>query len=669
MAEKNKVRRFLWPSIIVGLLAALPLLLPLLSLSGLKDRLVNEFSTTLQQPCQIREVRLELFPHPAFSVQGLTCSTPDLNLKIRSLKLEFSFYSLLSLSPQINGIRLRGVLTEIPYTVLVPENDADDGLFSLLPGRLADLFKKRELGSTFVSLDDAICKMTGIPGFDKPLIFTKLTGKWRSQPQSQSENLELAGVVNGGQGRLRVTWYETGDSSTSDKVSPVLETADRLELSCRLHGVSLSETDKFHWGSLEKCWQVDFEKGDLELDVNGDPEAGLRFSGRFSVVDHHLFRSDKEQNQDSGQIYSQGKLHAGFSGFFQRRESYLNIKNATFEYPEAATLFTRGLVRFRKPLFVDLVNHLKVDDLAKTLTHCPSLQLSDYRCLGQLEGDLKLIGNPLRSPVLQVKLNSEKIVFQPLDYPSTGSPLPPASVDSRLVATDFQGTVKDFLRSLAGWEWIVKSDCRVGSIDFPHLHLTEFSFLAEKKLVQLEIERLAAHFGQQGEIRLSLILDDLLHEPRWQASLVAEKFDLKPFQKTLSLAGVLDVSLVGGGRLVSDFEEVEDLVFNGKWKLRQGRFVSSPLLTSFSLFLKRERAMSVAEDFSIFSGKFALRDKILRLNELKINSSGGRLNGQGRFSLITKRLDFSGRFDLKGYPILPFHLSGELDNPLFKTSY
>ncbi|MEA1922176.1 MAG: hypothetical protein U9N63_05915 [Pseudomonadota bacterium] len=684
------VRRFLWPSIIIGLLAALFLLLPLVSLPGLKDRLVNEFSTTLQQPCRIREVRLKLLPRPAISVQGITCSAPGFNLKARSLELEFSLLSLISFSPLIDGIHLRGVLAEIPFTALFTEDGLEDEFFSFSPGRLSALFKSRKPGSTLVSLDDAICQVTEVPGLKRPLLFTALAGQWRSQLQSQSENLDLAGSFNGGRGRLQMTWYKAESLPASDSDSPAADAGDRLEIACRLQGICLPESEEAFWGPHEKRWQVDFEKGDLEFDINGDPEAGLRFSGRLAVVDHHLSCNDINRTPDSVRLWSQGALRANFSGFFQRREGYLNIKNAALEYPQAATLFTRGLIRFRKPLFVDLVNHLKVDDLAKAMHHCPLLQLPGYQCLGQLEGDLKLIGNPLQTPVLQAKLNSEKIVLRAVSSEVTGPPpiseaepemiqpeLERGAVtaleiegDEQFSSPDYQNIAANFLRSLAGWEWIVKGDCRIGLLGLPDLRLAEFSFLAEKNLVQLEIERLAAHFGQQGQIRLSLILDDLLHEPRWQASLVVKKFDLKPFSKTLSLmTGILDASLVGGGRLGSDFEGAEDLVFNGKWQLRQGCFVQSPLFTAFNLFLRQERGSLVPAEFSGFSGKFTLRDEILRLDELKLSSSGSQLNARGRFFRADERLDFRGRLNEKNSSPFSILLSGNLDKPIFTTDY
>ena len=669
MVEKNRDRRFLLPLIILGLSVALPLLLPLVPQPGLKERLINEFSEVLQQPCQVQEVRLKLLPRPTIAVQGMACTAPGFNLKVRSLDLDFSLFSLLSFSPLIGSIHLRGVLAEIPFTSLLPEAGIEEEASNLFPGLRERVVKGKEQNPTLFSLHDAICKVTKIPGLKKPLLFTALAGEWRSQPQNQSESLKLAGSVNGGQGRLQVTWYKVDEVVGADT-----DAGDRLEITGRLQGVSLPESEAVFWGLPESRWRADFTKGDLEFDINGDPEAGLRFSGRIAALEHHL--SQYEIIPDSVQLWSQGALKANFSGFFQRREGYLNIKNAVFEYPGAATLFSRGLIRFRKPLFVDLVSHLKVDDLGRTINHCPLLQLSGYQCEGRLEGDLKLVGNPLLTPVLQVELNSEKIVLREVLSPST-KPAPEsgdvttleAATDDRIVSSDYQGMAANFLRSLAKWEWIVKSDCRIGMLDLPELDLAELSFLAEKNLVQFEIERLAASFGKYGQVRLSLILDDLLHEPRWQASLVAEKLNLKPFSKTLSLTGILDASLVGEGRLKPGSEVGEDLVLNGKWQLGQGGFAGQPLFTAFKRFLEEQKGALKVAGFSGFSGKFALREKVLRFDDLSLRSSKSQLQARGRFFTVDERFDLRGQFSQGSSFRQLFRLTGNLKKPIFTADH
>ena len=614
-------------------------------------------------------MRLKLLPRPAIAVQGLACAGPGFILKVGSLDLDFSFLSLLSFTPQIGGIHLRGVLAEIPFAFLSPETGVDGEVSRFSPGLLKSIFKDKGQDPTLISLHDAFCKVTEIPGFKKPLLFTDLEGKWRFHSQNQSETLELDGALNGGRGRLQVTWYKVDEGGAQESASPETVPADRLEISCSLQGVSLSESEALFWGPPESCWQAAFEKGDMEFDINGDPEAGLRFNGKIAVADHHLSRCEVNFNQDSARLWSQGSLKTNFSGFLQRRKGYLNIKNAFLEYPGAATLFSRGLIRFREPLFVDLVNHLKIDDLGRTIYNCPPLHLPGYQCEGRLEGDLKLVGNPLLVPVLKVELNSEKIVLRDsLPVPESGVETTLEAVtNDRLPSSGYKVTAVNFLRSLAKWEWIVKTDCRIGLLELPDLNFAELSFRAEKNLVQLEIERLAARFGKEGQVRLSLILDDLLHDPHWQASLVAEKLDLEPFSETLSLNGKLNASMVGEGRLGSDSESGTELVLNGKWQLRQGRFAKQPLLTAFNRFLKHEGWPLVTTGFSAFSGKFALQDKILRLDALEIHSPGSQLQAKGRFFTVDERLDFSGRYLKKSSFQQLFRLYGDLKSPLFKA--
>jgi len=675
MVEKKRARRFFLLSIVVGLLAAALMLLPLLPQPSLKNRLIDEFSKAVQHPCQVLEVRLKLLPRPALAVQGLTCNASGFILKARSLELDFSFLSLISLAPRIGGIHLRGVLVEIPFASLFPETGTETEVSSFPPGLRKNIFKDKGQVPTLITLNDAICNVTKVPGSKNPLLLSDLEGKWYFQPRNQSETLELTGALNGGRGRLRVIWYNVDEEGAQEDVSADTDAGDRLEIACRLQGVSLLESEAVFWGAPESCWQADFEKGDLEFDINGDPEAGLLFNGKVAVVDHHLSRYDASTNRDSAQLWSRGSLKANFSGFFQRRKGYLNIKNAFLEYPGAATLFSRGLIRFREPLFVDLVNHLKVDDLGRTISNCFPLLLSGYQCEGGLEGDLKLVGNPLLAPVLKVELSSEKIILR--EALSTPTSLVPesglettfeAAVNGRSASSSYKDMTTNFLRSLAKWEWIVKSDCRIALLELLDLHLAELSFRAEKNFVQFEIERLAARFGKQGQVRLSLILDDLLHDPRWQASLVAEKLDLKPFSKNLSLTGRLDASMVGGGRLGVDSESSDELVLNGKWRLRQGSFAEQPLFTAFNGFLEQKRGAVMAAEFSDFSGKVRLRNKILRLDDLKLRSSASQLQAKGRFFTVDERLDFSGQYSRGSSFFQSFYLVGDLEDPIFKAA-
>lgn len=685
MTDKKSGRHFLLPFMVVGFcLAALTLLLPLLPQKGMQKRLQKELSKTLQRPCRVAALRLKLWPRPALAMSGVVCRDSELNLKVNALDLDLSLLSLCSFSPQVKAVRLRGVVAEMPFPLLYSENSGEDKIEPLLQGIKQALGEARNEAQTSIYLNEAVCKMTAVPGFKSPLIFSKIEGIGRVQTENQSESFTVSGELNGGSCSLKVTCYKVETAALGEKVAAVTkrDSGDRVEVTCRLNGVSFSEPEALALGSLENLWRVDFAKGDLELDINGNPEGGLRFAGKMAVHDHHLSRLAATSYAD--RLWSQGPLKATFSGFFQRRDGYLNIKNIFLDYPESATLFSRGLLRFREPFFVNLVNHLKVDDLSRAMQCSPLLSLPGYKCAGSLEGELNLVGNPFSAPVLKLELNSEKIVLRALD---------PALLSSGKVAvanndkvdvrsenrhgdqddksqetsqlSDWRDEAENFLHKVATWNLIVKSDCRIKSLDFSGVHLNDFVLVAEKNLLQLEVERLAARLGSKGQARLSLIVDNLIDEPHWHASLVAEKLDLKPFKKNLEFAGVLDASLVGGGRLGVGSEPGEDLTLQGKWKLRQGVFLKQPLFVAFKKFLEREGRLSQGADFSNFSSEFSLRDNVLRLDNFKISFSGKQLQARGRLFVDSEKFNFKGRYWGKDIANLPFHLSGETDAPKF----
>ncbi|MCK5915241.1 MAG: hypothetical protein KAG92_03800, partial [Deltaproteobacteria bacterium] len=385
-----------------------------------------------------------------------------------------------------------------------------------------------------------------------------------------SEQLNLSGALYGGRGGFKITWYQVEKPMLAGAEKSPDKAGERLEISCAIDDVSLpSDTIKL-LSDTDKSLRFGFTKAHLDFDVNGDPEAGLRFTANFAAVDHTATIYDI--NLDSGKNCSRGAVKASLTGFSQCHDGYVNIKSASLEYPGAATLFYRGLVRFNEPLFVDLISELKVADLNLLARSIPPLTLPGYLVKGELAGQLKLIGNPNSAPVLQVELKSDQITLQETELSRPLSEVSPAVTTGSLFS-GFNNQFVNFCKLVAKWEWLVKSDCRLGALQLPDMTIFDLSLLAEKNLVQVEVERLAARFGESGELRLSFILEDLLHEPHWQASLIAKKLDLKPFTKTLRFNGILDASLVGGGLLESDSEFVGELGLNGKWHLRQGAFV------------------------------------------------------------------------------------------------
>ncbi|MBN2809684.1 MAG: hypothetical protein JXR80_09360 [Deltaproteobacteria bacterium] len=692
MSEKKRVRRFLLPGLGLGLLIALFCLLPRIPQARLQHYLQAQFSQILPWPCQMQDVRIKLLPRPALAVQAFVCNSSAFNLQVDTLELDLSPLSLLTFSPRIKALRLLGGQAAIPFAWLTSEAAG-----SLLPRRLLlRLLHSAESGdagfSGLITVQDGACTLTGVPGCKAPLRLTHIESEWSLKAQDQSKNFLLAGELNGGECTLKANWYKVEMPPASEKSAPPAEgsdAGDRLALSLQCKGLSLLPSEALALNLRDNRWLADFNRADLALDIDGNPDGGLRFSGRFAASEHHFSRLTA--NPEAAQPWSQGALQANFSGFFQRRDGYLNIKSISLEYPEKASLFTRGLIRFREPFFVNLVNHIKVADLTRTMSAWPPLALPEYQVEGSLEGDFKLIGNPFSAPVLELKLQAEKIAVRAEAAPAASAAVP---ADDNLVMASaatfmpsekpggvaagpglevspwsvFRERGENLLWRLAAWGWIVKSDCRIETLLWNAISLREFTLVAEKNLLQLEIERLAARFGSQGQVRLSLILDELLQIPRWQASLVAEKFDLKPFEKTLALTGVLDASLVGGGRLRVAGQESGGLNLKGKWQLSQGRFFGQPLFEALQHFLEQEGSSLWslgAGAFSRSSGEFSWRDKVLRLDDFAMTFSDKSLQAQGRFFTDPEQLDFRGKLNSREKVLVGFHLSGVLAAPKF----
>ena len=653
---------FLLLLLIIALLTGIVLLLPQLPQADLQKRLTVKLEQLLQQPCRIDKVSLQVFPCPAVVIQGVVSHDAALDIKAETVALEFSYASLIKFSPEIAGVSLQGLFVKTPFAIFAQSvsGQAQNSLAGNPESpSLTDLISKAlasEKNLRYIKLHDVNWELAAVPGLDEPLNITNISGRWQSSVRNLSESLKLSGAVGGGRGDLDMVWYQAGQSEATGDEKLLDQDVNRLEASGHLDGVSLPVYEMLSAAFPGKKIRAGFARGFLEFDINGDPEAGLRFTGKFAVDNHKIAVYDVAA--ESEKIFSQGEAKLSLSGFFQRHDSYINIKSAALEFPGAATLFSRGLIRFGEPVFVDLVNELKVSDLGRISTNLPILAVPGFQAAGQMNGELKLVGNPTSSPVLQINLKSEQIVLHK-DVPAT-----PQTVAGRTLEPGAQAV--KLLKFIAGWGWLIKSDCQVKTLQLPELKLADVSLQAEKSLTQLEIERLSARFGKSGQLRLSLVLENLLQDPHWQASLIAEKFNLKPFSRTFLMTGTLDAALVGGGMLYSDSELPSALNLNGKWRLRSGAFVGFPLFSSFTDFIKQQKRIKLSPGFKDFSGKFVLRDKVLRLKKMTLHFSENQVDAGGRFFTDSKRLRLNGRLNPKFSPPIPFSLSGNLQNPVFQ---
>ncbi|MBN2707387.1 MAG: hypothetical protein JXR89_13235 [Deltaproteobacteria bacterium] len=684
---KFSVRRH-WLAVLPGLLLGAVLLVPLFPQEGWRRSLTDGFAEGLQQPCRLESVRFALLPRPAILAHGLsTAASNGFNLRINSLRFYFSFTSLLALAPRFSEIRIENGTAEVPWATL---RGAESGAGSdpdAVVERVAELFSASDLSfgpdPLRLSWRDLIFRLPDIPGFSSPLTLSDCAGGWNLRPGNQSVELDATAALLGGRGSFKLMRYRLGEATQPPDISQSAEGNEHLEVSCRLRKLTLPKGVnlglRFREDSTQTwLWRADFSEADLDLDLSGDPRAGMRFNGRCSAAEHQVFAPAAT---DPGEICSRGSFKAGFAGFFQRREGYLNLKNASFAYPGAAVFFTRGLIRFREPFFVDLVSNFRVESLAQVLARVPCCSPAPYSLEGALAGEGKLVGNPFEIPVLKLEVSSEALTLLRFEEPSpkevsTISPVASGAKNSEqdpdrmdvVAAAPFSGrdyltAAAALLEQAAGWRWFLDGNCNIKRLHISGHDFSEFNLVGRKDLTQLEIERLVARCDAQGELRISLLLDELLHEPRWRTSLVCKNIEVDKFLADSPLSGTLDAAMVGGGRLPLRGVIDENLDLNGKWQLRRGRIAAVPLWLAGNRFLEDSGLRVLKNEFSSCSGGFSVRKQVWSLNDVKISGAGPELQARGRYYSFSRKLDFRGM--VAAERPRSFSLAGRPEAPLF----
>ncbi len=641
MSENRSVRRFclLYPGIILAGLVLLGFILPAIPQSGLRQRLENRLRQTSNGDLRTGEVRLQVFPRPGIVARDIVLVFPSLKLVLKRLELDFSLLSLLSFKPEVSTLQLtRGT---------VDTSVGREQVLGLLAEGVAALFPGTAISR--IRFSELTLRAPSPPGSSAPLELSGLAGRWLKLAGRGNESLKLAAACSGGRLKLETTWYNNdsaeAETGSTGGTTP-LEEVNGVEVKARLSDA------EFHFSGNPETTDQGFGElicrhSDLRLEVNGSVADGLRFSLALKTPDHSLTAFD-ENSEIRGKI-TQGPLEFKGSGYFQPQAGYLNLKSAALALPGSAVVYTRGLVRFCEPFFVDLVSHFRIDDLEQACRSFSALLPDDFKARGELTGDLKLVGNLFDMPVLKTEMKAGKIEVE------TGSGVELSSLNP-------------LLGFLAGWEWLADCDCRIDSLQWNGLGMKNLVLTAKKKTTQFEIERLSAEFESRGRARLTLVVDDLLDSSRWQASLVTRGIDLSRFGFGKDFpSSRLDLSLVGGGPCGGDVDYRKTTEFDGKWSIRQGRFTRQSLFAAFNRFLAAAGRKPWPGDFT-GSGKAAFRNSSLGLTDVLLKFPGSRqVSGRGSCSFAPSRLDFRGWLREKGYQA-PFVLQGTLESPLFKAS-
>ena len=321
----TKKNRYFYFLLAVSLLAALILILPQFPQEGLRERLTSKFAQALHQPCRIDKVTLQILPHPAVILHDFSASQSESIFEARTLVLDLSLISLLTLTPKVVGVRLNGALIKTPLAFFrSPKADfsgsAEAGSFLSSINFFNRNFWSQDLHLKYLRVQDTVCELTGIPGQHNPLAITDLAGSWRFSRDS-SEMLELTGVCGGGRGDLKMTWYRVTGENVDGSDNLFDRAGKRVEISCNLNNISLSDYELVLPESADRILRGGFTQADIKFDINGDPEGGLRFSGHFTTAGHSV--SIYDVNSEIEKTYSQGELKASLTGFLQRHDGYV----------------------------------------------------------------------------------------------------------------------------------------------------------------------------------------------------------------------------------------------------------------------------------------------------------------------------------------------------------
>ncbi|NPA25830.1 MAG: hypothetical protein GXO34_08400 [Deltaproteobacteria bacterium] len=630
-------------------------LLPLVPQPGLKKLLVRKLTLQLPAECRIGAVRICPLPLPHFEAKGVSVTGSQFDLQLETLSFDLSLVALLSGKIKFSALQLvdgRFDLSRLPVSGEVLKNGP------------SSLFPKADFTSLSLSGIDIV--LAQIPGFSQSVTFQGAQGKWRLISGRGNERLVLKAAVRGGAVDLAANWFSTAedDAEKGQENAPETEKNNRLEVLAHLRGVSLTSVIDPDGKSDRGFHEISLKDSNLDLDINGNPGSGLRFTASFDCGNHLVSLYDA--NGDRAGTLSEGALAIRGSGFFQPEDGYLNLKSALLRLPGGAALFTRGLVRFRKPFFVDLVSHLQVDDFHECCRRLPFVgAFCGPASKGAFTAELKLLGNLFQMPVFKVELKAGELALTPA---SSSESAPPDSAGKKALRSPGVAPVlARGLAWLAEWNWQVVCDCRIEKLQLGTLQMREVELEARKKPLQLEIERLAAEFGSGGRARLTMVVDDLSDAPRWQASLVAEKIDLAGILKAGLPAGLYDLSLVGEGNVVDGVESTRDLRLEGKWQLRQARLSGWPPYEAFKNYLSG-LGRKIWPDRCSGQGQLALRHRVWRFKGMKLTFNRQQsLLAAGRFRSHDKRLDFSGLLQEKTQR-QAFHLQGTLDHPLFTAA-
>ena len=545
----------------VVLLAVVP---PLVPLTSLQLKVENRLQDFLGRPVHIGALRFRALPLPAFTAEELVVGR-DAATGGPPLLASASVSAGLDLPALVRGrIAVDTLVFTKPRLATAAATDGftPAGLLSLVPGLaepaaevksvladipgsvMSDASRRPPFvapGSRFtVKIVDGDVRFAGVPGLADDLQLQDVAVRYTYDPaHSGGSMFRGEGSCLGGRFNADFYWHLPREEAEAAPGS--LQVDGKLQLV----GLLLKNL-RLRLATSVPSLEISYGSGNLELEVNGHPEKGVTFNCQASLNDLVLERQLPAEKQRLVQNLS-FELVGG--GYLAIKSNYINLKSVRFKLPGGAAVFSKGLIKYGDRLVLDLLNDVKVPKLEVLAARLPALPGALAFLAGDCSGKVNVIGNLADNPVLRLDLSSQHLS---LVKPGREGFSATAGSGSEGADRDVQGGCSPLkiIERLLAWsidsDWLAEVHCRVDKLDLCPASFSGVELVGKKLINQLEVEKLAGRTAG-GDMRLSLVVDDLLHDPLWNTSLVVKKVRLEEILPAWPLSGEVDGSLVLGG--------------------------------------------------------------------------------------------------------------------------
>ncbi|MCD6150867.1 MAG: hypothetical protein J7J70_04335, partial [Deltaproteobacteria bacterium] len=390
-----------------------------------------------------------------------------------------------------------------------------------------------------------------------------------------------------------------------------------------------------------------YGSGNLELEINGHPDKGLSFTCQTVINDLMIERllGDAAEKQRLAQNVSADLVATGYLAV---RDNYVNLKSVRLNLPGGTTVFSKGLIKYGDRLVLDLLNDIKVPKLEDLTVRMPSLSGIIGAPAGDCSGTINIIGNLAANPVFRLNLTSQHLSFL---QPGMGTAVGTEKSGSENSGSDGNScSPMKSLERLLAWsvdsDWLAEVHCRIDKLDLCPASFSKVELAGKKMMNQLVVEKLAGKTAG-GDLRISLVVDDLLHEPLWNGSLVIKKVNLEKVLPDWPLTGEMDGSLVLGGAAPTAEDTssawLDSLRGSGTLTVQKGAFKAHRLTDSLFGFsqLIGLQPTDFLKPFSRLKIPVKISTKTCWMKKLKLSSLWYSFQGDGG-------LDFAGNLSLRG---------------------